>query len=357
MTRRETELLISSPDSQLSLPDVLFKEQGKIDQTKMEKLQWYTGYLPREIRMLKEKGNFQDFEQQRTSEFKARATELFKKCTEDERQECSEFLKKVMVPRYGGRVGTMANIGSFYDKGLFYKSPLGFECISGPARTALTPVLAAALQHKLPPINSVEDDGMRGVIHEQWNISRFMTGDTISITPFHAGTNHQSTLTPFTFRIDEVVHFDKDENIQPNLENRQRLYMPTDKSHPAWDCIYDNGVTTAFFSFSISHFWFGGKPHESSVKKSFEGGKSSQNSLIINRLRGQDGFEVTIDEKNNLVQKDASGNPLSNIHFFYGCGKKQDEIKTEAGTKRRSPTYGFIKFFGQEEMEKFGVKF
>jgi hypothetical protein len=77
----------------------------------------------------------------------------------------------------------------------------------------------------------------------------------------------------------------------------------------------------------------------------------------MNRLRGQDGFEVAIDGKNNLVQKDPSGNPLSNVHFFYGCGKKQDEIKTEVGTKRRSLTYGFTKFFGQEEMEKFGVKF
>ena len=77
----------------------------------------------------------------------------------------------------------------------------------------------------------------------------------------------------------------------------------------------------------------------------------------MNSLRGQDGFEVAIDKENNLVQNDPSGNRLSNIHYFYGCGRKQDDIKTEAGTKRKSPTYGFIKFFGQEEMGKFDVKF
>jgi len=248
----------------------------------------------------------------------------------------------------------MAGMRNFYDKDLFYRSPFGFECISGPARNAVTPLLSAALKQDLRPINSVEDPGMRGVVLEQWNISRFMSGETIAISPFHAGTEDLAlTLTPFIFRNDEISHFDKDETIQPNLSQRQRLYVPTDKSHP-WDCIYDNGVTTAFFSFSISFFWDG---HEVSVKKSFGGGKESQNSLIMNRLRGRDGFEVTIDVNNNLVQNDPSGNPLSNIHYFYGCGRKQGEIKVEAGTKRRSPTYGFVKFFGQEEMEKYGVKF
>jgi hypothetical protein len=60
------------------------------------------------------------------------------------------------VPRYGGHKVSMADIGSFYDKGLFYKSPLGFECVSGPARNAVTPLLSAALQQDLPPINSAQ---------------------------------------------------------------------------------------------------------------------------------------------------------------------------------------------------------
>jgi len=108
---------------------------------------------------------------------------------------------------------------------------------------------------------------------------------------------------------------------------------------------------------SPSRFLTFGLGHEASVKKSFEGGKGSQNSQIMNGLRGQDGFEVAIDGKNNLAQNDPSGNPLSEIHYFYGCGRKQNEIKTDAGTRRKSPIYAFIKFFGQEEMEKIGVKF
>ena len=122
----------------------------------MEKLEWYTGYLPREIRILKEVGNFQKFEEQRTNEFKSRANALYEKCSDLQQQEYNEFLRRVLVPRYGGHVGNMANIGSFYDKGLFYKSPLGFECISGPAKNALTPLLSAVLRQYLPPINSVE---------------------------------------------------------------------------------------------------------------------------------------------------------------------------------------------------------
>ena len=211
---------------------------------------------------------------------------------------------------------------------------------------------------------------MKGVIHEQWNLACFSSGETISISPFHVGINNQSILSTFSFKVDEIMHFDGNENIQSNIENRKRLYLPTDKSHPAWDCIYDDGVTTAFFSFSISHFWNGNPSHDVSVKKSFEGGllnlffsllnysgNKSQNSQIISKLRGQEGFEISINEENNLLQKDPSGNPLNDIHYFYGCGKKQDEIKTEAGIKRKSPIYGFIKFFGQEQMENFGVKF
>jgi hypothetical protein len=79
--------------------------------------------------------------------------------------------------------------------------------------------------------------------------------------------NQTATPTLFVFKVDEVLHFGGNEEIQPNLENRHRLYVPTDQSHPAWDCIYDNGATTAFFSFSISHFSDG---HDLSTKKSFE---------------------------------------------------------------------------------------
>jgi len=281
----------------------------------------------------------------------------------------------------------MRNIGSFYDKGLFYKSPLGFECLSGPAKNALIPLLSTALQQNLQPINSVEDPGMRGVVHEQWNISQFISRQSITITPFSIGTNQQKTFTPFMFQVNEIMHFGNDEEIQANVEYHPRLYIPIDKSHPAWDCIYDDGVTTAFFSFSISHFWEGSPSHDVSARKSFEQGKESQNSKILNKLRGKDGHEVaivevTIDQekeklsKNNpqeeisklskqeeekkelkLVQNDPDGIPLTNIHYFYGCGKEREKIIALAGTKRISLTYQFMKFFAKEEMEKYGVQF
>ena len=121
----------------------------------MEILKWYTGYLPGEIRMLKEIGNFRTFEKQRVSEFRFRANYLYSKCSDFEKHEYNQFLRRVLMPRYGGHVLSMLNIGSFYDKGLFYNSPLGFECISGPARNALTPLLSSVIKQELPPINSI----------------------------------------------------------------------------------------------------------------------------------------------------------------------------------------------------------
>ena len=59
---------------------------------------------------------------------------------------------------------------------------------------------------------------MRGVIHERWNITRFVSGEIIAISPFHVGTNHQSTFIKFIFKIDEVMHFNKNEKIQPTLK-------------------------------------------------------------------------------------------------------------------------------------------
>ena len=121
----------------------------------MEILKWYTGYLPGEIRMLKEIGNFRTFEKQRGSEFRFRANYLYSKCSDFEKHEYNQFLRRVLMPRYEGHVLSMLNIGSFYDKGLFYNSPLGFECISGPARNALTPLLSSVIKQELPPINSI----------------------------------------------------------------------------------------------------------------------------------------------------------------------------------------------------------
>ena len=89
----------------------------------------------------------------------------------------------------------------------------------------------------------------------------------------------------------------------------------------------------------------------------------------MNRLRGQDGFEVYIEKKvvegekkesviETMIEKDPEGNSLSGkIYYFYGCGQKEGEIKEKAGTKRKLALYQFIRFFGQETMEHYGVKF
>ena len=77
---------------------------------------------------------------------------------------------------------------------------------------------------------------------------------------------------------------------------------------------------------------------------------------MLNKIRGKPGYEVTITG-NDLVQKDPSGNLLTGIHFFYGCGKEEKQIIEVAGTKRKLPVYGFVKFFGKESMENYGVQF
>ncbi len=54
----------------------------------------------------------------------------------------------------------------------------------------------------------------------------------------------------------------------PNSMYRKRLYIPTNPTHAAWDCIYDDGKRTAFFSFSVSDF----ATHETTTLKSLQGG-------------------------------------------------------------------------------------
>jgi hypothetical protein len=78
-----------------------------------------------------------------------------------------------------------------------------------------------------------------------------------------------STPVPLSFQVGEVMHFHKVESIASNFDGRQRLYVPTDPNNPAWDCIYHDGNTIAFFQFSISPFWNG---HDRTVRASFDGG-------------------------------------------------------------------------------------
>jgi hypothetical protein len=208
-------------------------------------------------------------------------------------------------------------------------------------------------------------------VHEQWNISIFAKGQPISIESFYAGTVEAQRVkpSPFEFKVDEIVHYETWTGyIEPNIDHRRRLYIPADKSHPAWDCIYDDGATTAFFSFSISPYWSG---HYQAVENSFQSknstlmkminltlnsGEPSQNSQILCKLRGMNGFELKLIES-GLETKDPSGHKLEGIRFFYGCGLAEQYVRDKAGVARRMPSYKFIEFFAKEQMEKFGVKF
>lgn len=77
----------------------------------------------------------------------------------------------------------------------------------------------------------------------------------------------------------------------------------------------------------------------------------------MNRLRGTSGYRVTIKD-GDLVALRPDGSDLSqNVHFFYGCGLPEQEIKDHAGIARKKPLYKFLRFFGREEMEKYGVLF
>jgi hypothetical protein len=48
---------------------------------------------------------------------------------------------------------------------------------------------------------------------------------------------------------------------------------------------------------------------------------------------------------------------LTGIDFFYGCGQEEKTIVKDGGNKRKLPVYTFVKFFGKESMEKYGVQF
>ena len=68
-----------------------------------------------------------------------------------------------------------------------------------------------------------------------------------------------------------------------------------------------------------------------------------------------DGYSITLNE--SLKMKDPNGEELKGIHFFYACGLPISKIKDESGVNRRSSIYNVIQFFGQDQMEKYGVKF
>ena len=78
---------------------------------------------------------------------------------------------------------------------------------------------------------------------------------------------------------------------------------------------------------------------------------------MMNRIRGLEGHDVSIDSNDQLICKNPQGELLQDIHFFYACGLPEDQIKQDGGDKRKKILYQFVKFFGKEEMERFGVQF
>ena len=79
----------------------------------------------------------------------------------------------------------------------------------------------------------------------------------------------------------------------------------------------------------------------------------------MNSLRGRSGHKLYWQPASGtLIQESPDGNELQNIYYFYGCGTRtQTNMIEEGGTDRKSWTYNFMKFFGREAMEDFGVRF
>ena len=124
----------------------------------MDQLQQYTGYLPRELDTLRDSKDLLPFINARANMFSARTARVYEEATPREQQDYLNFLQTMLLKRYGyqGHVTDMKNLGNFYDRGLFYKSPdKGFQFISFPARNSTNYLLSKAMRDELEPIDSV----------------------------------------------------------------------------------------------------------------------------------------------------------------------------------------------------------
>ena len=119
----------------------------------MELLKYYTGFLPRELKFLKDSNSFAAFADYRLIHFRQRIFRVYDLATERTKKEFNETLKNIFMPK---NRHSFSIPGTIYDQGLFYHSKYGFECISGPARMAVMPLLSQAIQEDLPPIESVQ---------------------------------------------------------------------------------------------------------------------------------------------------------------------------------------------------------
>ena len=125
----------------------------------MNELQQYTGYLPRELDTLRNSKDLLSFVNARTREFSGRTERAYYEATTAQQQHYLSFLQAVSLKRYRsqGPVMSMMNLGNFYDRGMFYKSPdEGFQFISLPARNSTNYLLSMAMQNNLEPIDSVK---------------------------------------------------------------------------------------------------------------------------------------------------------------------------------------------------------
>ncbi len=88
----------------------------------------------------------------------------------------------------------------------------------------------------------------------------------------------------------------------------------------------------------------------------------TQMSLILNRLYGTTGHQLyaeRTDTKNNFVVKmfDPNHQDISNaIYFFYCCSQNQKTIM-DSFHETQNSFKQTMKFLGQEQLDKLGVKF
>jgi len=87
LLKEEAALLISTQNTDFSLPENIYKTDGKVDDLKMEKLKHYTGFLPREIKFFKNaECKWERYEKSRIEEFKRMANAVYYGASESQKK-------------------------------------------------------------------------------------------------------------------------------------------------------------------------------------------------------------------------------------------------------------------------------
>jgi hypothetical protein len=180
--QNEIELFISSPTSELSLPGSFFKRNdGKIDQLKMDKINFYTGFFLREIMMLKKENGFLKFEAQKFAQLKE-SLNLNQKISNNWIH-FNQFLLQIFTRFHRNSVDE-ESIRDFCSGDFFYKSDGGYMCVSGLVRNFLKPSLANALKENLKPISSYPNSVEQDIALEQWNVFKLIVGQIVTLECF-----------------------------------------------------------------------------------------------------------------------------------------------------------------------------